>query len=122
MALPKVPYPRHFGEYLLVRPQNGKNVLPIPLRIREMLFESPGRGTPPYCRSYSPFPTRFRTVKPAFLASEMERALGELNVDNTLRTGFLHSGHFVNAVADNGRRNVNFPPQTLQSPSHNSYS
>jgi hypothetical protein len=39
-----------------------------------------------------------------------------------LRTGFLQAGHFVNSGALNGRRRVNFPPQTLQSPSHNSYS
>src|SRR6267143_5542837 len=79
-------------------------------------------SSPRHCRSYSPFPTRFRTVNPAFLASETERALGELKVDNTLRTGFLQSGHFVKGVADNGLLNVNSPPQTLQPPSHNSYS
>jgi hypothetical protein len=39
-----------------------------------------------------------------------------------LRTGFLQAGHFVNSGALKGRRSVNFPPHTLQSPSHNSYS
>jgi hypothetical protein len=39
-----------------------------------------------------------------------------------LRTGFLQAGHFANAGALNGRRNVNRPPHTLHSPSHNSYS
>ena len=75
-----------------------------------------------YCRSYSPLFTRFKTVKPAFLASEMDRLLGELKEENTLRTGFLHAGHRVNGAAEIGRRRVNFPPQALHSPSHNSYS
>jgi hypothetical protein len=39
-----------------------------------------------------------------------------------LRTGFRHTGQWVNGLADNGRRSVNLPPHTLQSPSHNSYS
>jgi len=39
-----------------------------------------------------------------------------------LRTGFLQAGHLVSGGADNGRFNVNAPPQTLHSPSHNSYS
>lgn len=47
---------------------------------------------------------------------------GELNVEIIFRTGFLQAGQFVKGFADNGRFNVNFPPQTLQSPSHNSYS
>ena len=75
-----------------------------------------------YWRSYSPLFTRLRTVKPAFFASEIESALGELNVDQTLRTGFLQTGHFVKGAADNGRRRVNLPPHTLQSPSQTSYS
>ena len=76
----------------------------------------------PYCLSYSPLLTRFSTVKPAFFASETESVLGELKVDHTRRTGFLHAGHFVNGAAERGRRNVNLPPHTLQSPSHSSYS
>jgi hypothetical protein len=48
--------------------------------------------------------------------------MGELNVEIIFRTGFLHAGQFVNGLADSGRRSVNFPPQTAQSPSHNSYS
>ena len=46
-----------------------------------------------YCRSYSPLPTRLSTLKPAFLASEIESDRGELKVENTLCTGFLHAGH-----------------------------
>jgi hypothetical protein len=61
-------------------------------------------------------------VNPAFFASENDNFFGELNTDNTLRTGFLHDGHFVNSWALNGLRSVNFPPHALQSPSHNSYS
>jgi hypothetical protein len=75
-----------------------------------------------YCLSYSPLLTRFRTVKPAFLASEMESALGELNVEKTLRTGFLQAGQWVKGAAESGRRKVNRPPHTLQSPSQSSYS
>ena len=75
-----------------------------------------------YCRSYSPLLTRFNTVNPAFFASEMERAFGELNADQTFRTGFLQAGHWVRGLAESGRNNVNFPPHTLQSPSHSSYS
>jgi len=62
------------------------------------------------------------TLKPAFFASENESGRGELKVEKTLRTGFLQAGHFVNGAAESGRRKVNFPPQTLQPPSHNSYS
>jgi hypothetical protein len=75
-----------------------------------------------YCRSYSPLLTRFSTVKPAFFASETDRLFGELNLENTFRTGFLQAGHFVNGGAESGRRKVNFPPHTLQSPSQSSYS
>jgi hypothetical protein len=78
-----------------------------------------------YCFSYSPLPNRFKTVNPAFFASEIERGFnfcGELKAEKTLRTGFLQEGHFVNSGALMGRRNVNFPPQTAQFPSHNSYS
>src|SRR5437016_10081971 len=78
--------------------------------------------TEPYCFSYSPLPTRLRTLKPAFFASEIESALGELNVENSRRTGFLQAGHLVKGAAESGRRKVNLPPHTLQSPSHNSYS
>lgn len=76
----------------------------------------------PYCRSYSPLFTRFRTVNPAFLASETDRFLGELNADHALRTGLLHAGQSVSGLAESGRKRVNFPPQTLQSPSQSSYS
>jgi hypothetical protein len=65
------------------------------------------------------------TVKPAFLASVTDKGLsfiGELKVERTLRTGFLHAGQFVNGLAESGRRKVNFPPHTLQSPSQSSYS
>jgi len=75
-----------------------------------------------YCRSYSPLLTRFSTVKPAFLASEIDTVLGELNWENTFRTGFLQAGHLVKGGAESGRRKVNLPPQTLQSPSQSSYS
>ncbi len=80
---------------------------------------------PAYWRSYSPLLTRFNTVNPAFLASEMEtgfRILGVLNPVMTLRTGALHSGHFVNSGALIGRRSVKLPPQILHSPSQRSYS
>ena len=40
----------------------------------------------------------------------------------TLRTGFLHAGQCVSGLAESGRRKVNLPPHTAQSPSHNSYS
>ena len=78
-----------------------------------------------YCRSYSPFLIFLRTVKPAFLASEIERGLslcGVLKLEMILRTGFLHAGHLVSSGALKGRCRVNDPPQALQSPSHNSYS
>ena len=78
-----------------------------------------------YCRSYSPLLTRFNTVNPAFLASDTESGLsltGELNVERTLRTGFLQAGQRVKGAAETGRRKVNFPPHTAQLPSHNSYS
>src|SRR6202030_1790587 len=51
-----------------------------------------------YCFSYSPLLTRFSTLKPAFFASEIESVLGELNVENTFRTGFLHAGQLVNGA------------------------
>jgi hypothetical protein len=75
-----------------------------------------------YCLSYSPFPKRLNTLKPAFLACEIERDLGELKVDQTFRTGFLHAGQFVSGLADTGRRSVNLPPHTGQFPSQSSYS
>jgi len=52
----------------------------------------------------------------------MESALGELNADQTFRTGFLHAGHWVSGFAERGRTKVNFPPHTAHLPSHNSYS
>jgi hypothetical protein len=67
-------------------------------------------------------PTRFRTENPAFLASDIDNFRGELKVEKSRRTGFLQAGHLVNGAAEMGRRNVNLPPQTLQSPSHSSYS
>jgi hypothetical protein len=76
----------------------------------------------PYCLSYSPLPKRLNTLKPAFFASEIETLFGELNVDQILRTGFLHAGQFVSGFAESGRRNVNFPPHTGQPPSQSSYS
>ena len=75
-----------------------------------------------HCLSYSPLLTRFSTVNPAFLASEIDKVLGELKVDQTRRTGFLQAGHWVKGEADSGRTRVNLPPQTLQSPSQSSYS
>lgn len=78
-----------------------------------------------YWRSYSPLLTRFRTVKPAFLASEMLKGFEMLGVLNPLmifRTGFLHAGQADNGGAESGLRNVNFPPHAAQLPSHNSYS
>jgi hypothetical protein len=68
---------------------------------------------------------RLKTLNPAFFASEIESGLsftGELKGEMTLRAGLLHAGHFVKGGAESGRRKVNLPPQTLQSPSHNSYS
>jgi len=85
-------------------------------------FVLPNSTAPPYCRSYSPFPTRFKTLNPAFLASEMDNFFGELKVENNLRTGFLHAGHLVKGAAESGRLRVNLPPHTAQAPSHNSYS
>jgi hypothetical protein len=45
-----------------------------------------------------------------------------LKLEMILRTGFLQAGQFVNGLAESGRFKVNFPPQTAQLPSHNSYS
>src|SRR6185295_16517154 len=70
-------------------------------------------GSPRYCRSYSPLFTRLSTVKPAFLASLKETgfvSFGVLKLVMTLRTGFLHAGHFVSSAALNGRRKVKRPP------------
>jgi hypothetical protein len=67
-------------------------------------------------------PSRLNTLKPAFLASEIETDFGELNVDQILRTGFLHAGQFVSGLAESGRCKVNFPPQTGQPPSQTAYS
>ena len=90
-----------------------------------MFFVPVIRRSGDHCRSYSPRPIRFKTVNPAFLASAQESGLsftGELKGEMTLRTGFLQAGHFVSGAAESGRRKVNRPPQTLQSPSHSSYS
>jgi hypothetical protein len=70
-------------------------------------------------------PTRFSTVNPAFFASEIERGfnfVGELTDEITFRTAFLQSGQFVSGGREMGRRKLNLPPQTLQSPSQSSYS
>jgi len=67
-------------------------------------------------------PSRLNTLNPAFFASEIEAVFGELNVDQILRTGFLHAGQFVSGFAESGRRSVNFPPHTGQLPSQSSYS
>jgi hypothetical protein len=86
---------------------------------------TPEPGPPAHCFSYSPLFTRFNTVNPAFFASEIETGLvieGVLKLESSLRTGFLHAGHWVSGFASNGRRRVNRPPHTLQDPSHNSYS
>jgi hypothetical protein len=89
-------------------------------------FPNPaGAAALPHCRSYSPLLTRLSTVNPAFFASETESGLsftGELKVEMILRTGFLHAGHLTSGGAESGRRRVNLPPHTLQSPSHSSYS
>lgn len=76
----------------------------------------------PHCRSYSPLPLRFKTVKPAFFASLIESGFsltGELKVEMSFRTGRLQAGHLVSSGALTGRRSVNWPPQALHSPSHN---
>ena len=83
---------------------------------------SNGGADASYCRSYSPLFTRFKTVNPAFLASEIDKFLGELKADQAFLTGFLQAGHCVKGLAESGRWRVNRPPHTLQSPSHNSYS
>jgi hypothetical protein len=47
-------------------------------------------------RSYSPFETRFSTVKPAFLASEIDTGLlieGVLNPEISFLTGLRQAGH-----------------------------
>jgi len=82
----------------------------------------PGFSPALYCLSYSPLPNRLKTLNPAFFASETESAFGELKVDQTFRTGFLHAGQFVSGLAETGRRSVNLPPHTGQPPSQSSYS
>jgi hypothetical protein len=67
-------------------------------------------------------PSRLKTLNPAFLASDNDSALGELKVEKTFLTGFLHAGQFVSGFAETGRCNVNFPPHTAQAPSQSSYS
>ena len=79
----------------------------------------------PHCLSYSPLLTFLSTVNPAFLASVTDSGFsftGELKVEIIFRTGFLHAGHWVRGAAESGRRSVNLPLQTLQSPSQSSYS
>ncbi len=78
-----------------------------------------------HCFSYSPLPSRFSTVNPAFFASLTDKGFvfcGELKPEINLRTGFLQAGHAFNSVAVMGRRKVNLPPHAAQLPSHNSYS
>jgi hypothetical protein len=61
-----------------------------------------------YCFSYSPFPTFFRMVNPAFFASLTDNGLeifGVLKFEITLRTGFLQSGQCSNAGRLIGRFN-----------------
>ena len=87
-----------------------------------------GYGNPDFpihCRSYSPLLRRLRTVKPAFLASEMESGLSLWGVEKPemiLRTGFLQAGQLVRGLAERGRLRVNLPPQARHSPSQSSYS
>src|SRR5712664_952145 len=107
MAVAKVQHPPVFYQFKMLDSAAGKK-----LRQKEGI----------YCRSYSPLPVRLRTVKPAFLASEMESVRGELNVERILRTGFLQAGQWVRGAAETGRRRTNLPPQTAQSPSQSSYS
>ena len=98
--------------------ESGRNA-EAPLR------EAGGRRALLYWRSYSPLLTRLSTVNPAFFASVTESGLsltGELKLEMTLRTGFLQAGQWVRGFAESGRRRVNRPPQTLQSPSQTSYS
>jgi hypothetical protein len=62
----------------------------------------------PYCFSYSPFPTFFKIVNPAFFASLTDKGFetfGVLNFEITFRTGFLQSGQFSNAGRLIGRFN-----------------
>jgi hypothetical protein len=66
--------------------------------------------------------TFLRTVNPAFFASEIDSDLGELKVDQILRTGFLQAGQFAKGLAESGRCKVNLPPHTGQLPSQSSYS
>jgi hypothetical protein len=70
-------------------------------------------------------PTLFNTVNPALFASDIDSGLsfvGEFTCEMIFRTGFRHNGHFVNGGRLAGRRRLNFPPHTLQSPSQSSYS
>jgi len=48
--------------------------------------------------------------------------IGEVNAEMALRTGFWQTGQWVNGAALSGRRNVNWPPHTVHSPSDSSYS
>ena len=78
-----------------------------------------------YCRSYSPLLTLFKTVKPAFLASLIDKGLvccGVLNSLMILRIGFRQAGHALSSGADRGRFRVNLPPHAAQLPSQSSYS
>jgi hypothetical protein len=76
-------------------------------------------------RSYSPFSTRFQTLKPAFLASDTESGLTILGVENPLMsfcTGLRQSGHFSRGGAEIERFNEKLPLQIRQSPEQGSYS
>jgi len=70
----------------------------------------------PHCFSYSPLLVFLSTVKPAFLASEMERGfrwVGVLKEEMSFLTGFLQAGHFFNSSAERGLCRVKVPPHTL---------
>jgi hypothetical protein len=69
--------------------------------------------------------TRFKTVKPAPLASLTESGFMIDGVENeviTFRIGRLQAGHPFNSGALTGRRRVNFPPHAAHDPSQSSYS
>jgi hypothetical protein len=88
-------------------------------------FLSGKSKTDGYWRSYSPFSTRFKTVKPAFFASVIDNGFISEGVEKPeiiFRIGFLQAGQAVSGGADSGRRKVNRPPHAAQLPSHNSYS
>ncbi len=56
----------------------------------------------------------FKTVKPAFFASLMDKGLryvGVLKLEIIFRTGLLQQGHFSSGLAETGRRSVKPEPQ-----------